>query len=232
MNRAHCNKILPEATSHIHRLLFVFTFTLTFFLASCASTTKNISSDEVLAQKAIESNQSLVFGNILWVENGQQKTISTSIFGFYIKPSLLRLEDKARILCDVGENGDFIWALEPGTYVINKMEYRDTWSGNYFFVPKVAFRISEAERTHYIGQLDVNFETKRDLIGGLSGQAEFSINDHSPTVYEKFSKENGIPKDDIGKALMVHDTRLPSTFDTTVEFNIGLQLINAILATM
>jgi len=230
MKRVYCNKIIPEASSHILRLLFIFT--LTFVLSSCVSTAKNISNDEALAKKTIESNQSLVFGNILWIENGQQKTIGTSIFGFYIKPSLLRLEDKARILCDVGENGDFVWALEPGTYVINKMEYRDTWSGNYFFVPKVAFRVAETGATIYIGQLEVNFETKRDLIGGLSGQAKFSINDHSPQVYEKFSKENGLPKKSIEKALMVHDTRLPSTFDTTAEFNIGLQLINAILSAL
>ena len=100
MKRVHCNNIIPEASSHILRLLVILT--TAFVLSSCLSTAKNISNDKALAQKAIESNQSLVFGNILWIENGQQKTIGTSIFGFYIKPSLLRLEDKARILCDVG----------------------------------------------------------------------------------------------------------------------------------
>lgn len=209
-------------------LLFLFTA----LLASCVSTAQNISGNEKLAAETISNNKSLVFGNILWLENGKQKKIGSGIFDFYIKPDLLRLEDKARIICDVGENGNFVWALEPGTYVINKMQYRDTWSGNYFFVPKSGFRIAKPGETYYIGQLEVNFEPKRDFIGGLSGIANFSINDQSPQAYEKFSQENKISPETIKKALMVHDTRLPSTFDTTAEFNIGMQLLNALLSAM
>lgn len=205
---------------------------LTLLLTSCVSKKQNISGNASLIQSAIQGGESIVFGNVLWIEKGKQKKIGSGIFDFYIKPNLLKLEDKSRIICDVGENGDFVWTLEPGTYVINKMQYRDAWSGNYFFVPHVAFRIKEPGEIYYIGQLEVGFEPKRDLIGGLSGQAKFTINDKSPESYESFTQENNIHKEYIQKSLMIHDKRLPTTFDTTAEFNIGMQLINAILSTM
>lgn len=210
----------------------ILILSLTLSLSSCISTKQNITGNDSLIQDAIQGDESIVFGNVLWVEKGEQKKIGSGIFDFYVKPDLLRLEDKARILCDLGENGDFVWALKPGTYVINKMQYRDTWSGNYFFVPHVAFRIDEHGGTFYIGQLEVNFEPKRDLIGGMSGKAKFTINDKSPASYERFSQENDISKESIQKALMIHDTRLPTTYDTTSEFNVGIQLINAILSAM
>ena len=212
-----------------------FLFLLLFFalaLTSCVSTKQNVAGDTALINEAIQSNESIVFGNILWIEKGKQKEIGSGIFDFYVKPDLLRLEDKSRIICDVGKNGDFVWTLKPGTYVINKMQYRDTWSGNYFFVPHVAFRIKEDGETFYIGQLEVNFEPKRDLIGGMSGKAKFTVNDNSPESYERFSQDSNINKESIQKSLMIHDTRLPTTFDTTAEFNIGMQLINAILSAM
>lgn len=205
---------------------------LLFSLSACLSTVQNISGNDTAVQETLTNDKSLVFGNILWIEKGKQKKIGSGMFDFYIKPDLLRIEDKARIICDVGENGDFVWALEPGTYVINKMQYRDTWSGNYFFIPKSAFRIADPGKAYYVGQLEVHFEPKRDLIGGLSGKATFAVNDQSPEVYKKFLRENNLPLEDIQKTLMVHDPRLPNSFDTTAEFNIGVQLLNAILSAM
>ena len=205
---------------------------ISLILISCVATKQNVTGNTTLIQNVIKSDKAIVFGNILWIEKGKQKKIGSGIFDFYIKPDLLRLEDKERIICDVGENGDFVWALKPGTYVINKIQYRDTWSGNYFFVPHVAFRINEHGETFYIGQLEVNFEPKRDLIGGMSGKAKFTINDNSPDPYAKFAQENNFNEEKIQKALMIHDTRLPTTFDTTAEYNLGMQLINAVLSAM
>lgn len=213
------------------REAFFIVFFSSFF-ASCISTVENISDNQRLIKETITKEKSLVFGNILWLENGKQTKIGSSIFEFYVKPDLVKLEDKTRVVCDVGENGDFVWALEPGTYVINKMQYRDTWSGNYFFVPQSAFRITESGKVYYVGQLEVNFEPERDLIGGLSGKATLSVNDLSANTDEKFSQRYDIPQENIEKRLMVHDRRLPTTFDTTAEFNIGLQLLNAIFLAM
>lgn len=196
------------------------------------STAKNLSDVEGATQITFAEGKSIVYGQVIWIENGEQKKIGSGIFDFFIKPSLLRLEDKARILCDVGEYGDFSWALEPGTYVINKIQYRDTWSGNYFFVPQIGFRISEAQKVYYIGSLKADCETERDLIGGLFIKAKFTIEDHSEQATSDYSQKKSFSREEIETALMVQDNRLPRTFDTTAEYNIGLQILNAILQAM
>jgi hypothetical protein len=223
-------KCLNKTTKILFRLLA--SLLLACALTSCISTAKNLTHDKATTQTALSEGKSVVFGRIHWLENGKEKKIGRGMFDFYIKPSLLRLEDKSRTLCDVGENGEFVWALSPGTYVINRMEYRDTWSGNYFFLPQIAFRISEPQKTYYIGTLEAEVETKRDFIGGLSMKANFFIVDQSDQAYHDNAAQNGVDQDSIVKALMVHEKGLPRTFDTTAEYNIGLQLLNAIFMGM
>jgi hypothetical protein len=99
-------------------------------------------------------------------------------------------------------------------------------------LPQIAFRISEPQKTYYIGTLASEVETKRDLIGGLSMKARFHIVDQSDQVYQDYADRNDIEQNAILKALMVHEKGLPRTFDTTAEYNIGLQLLNAIFMGM
>jgi len=75
-------------------LLFLFSS----FFASCISTVENISDNQQLVKETITKEKSLVFGNILWLENGKQKKIGSSIFDFYVKPDLVKLEDKTRVV--------------------------------------------------------------------------------------------------------------------------------------
>jgi hypothetical protein len=198
-------------------------------LSACVSRQANLVEKNIPSESIFSQGKSLVFGEVHWIENGERKKIGSSIFDFYIKPSIVRLEDKSRILCDVGEDGAFSWALDPGTYVIDRIEYRDTWSGNYFFVPKVAFRITDAKQAYYIGTLKSEVKTKRDFIGGLSGTGKFTILDQGEANCIFFSTKNQIPLDEIQKSLMIQSDKLPTSFTSTQEFHLGLQIINAIL---
>lgn len=198
-------------------------------LSACVSRQANLSEKIISPENVFSEEKSLIFGEISWIENGKHKKIGSNIFEFYIKPSIVRLEDKKRTLCDVGENGIFSWALGPGTYVIDRIEYRDTWSGNYFFVPKVAFRITDAKQAYYIGTLKAEVETRRDLIGGLSGTAKFTILDQFEDNAPFFSTHANVPLEEIQKSLMIQSDKLPTSFTSTSEFHLGLQIINAIL---
>ena len=223
--RSSCHHVFP-----ILRLLVLLG--LTFTLCACVSTSQNLSGKQASIATSLAEGNSVVFGKIHWIENGKEKKIGKGLFDFYIKPSLLRLEDKTRTLAEVGENGQFVWALAPGTYVINRLEYRDNWSGNYFFVPQVGFRVHDPQKTYYIGQLDAEFTSERDLIGGLSGNARFKVVDHSAVAYPIYADKAGTDSSSLEKSLMVHEKNLPRTFDTTAEFNLGMQLLNAILSGM
>lgn len=210
--------------SNKYIVIFIFAF-----LSACASRQVNLINEDISPESIFSEKKSLVYGEITWIENGEQKKIGSNFFDFYIKPNIIRLEDKSRILCDIGENGVFMWALGPGTYVIDRIEYRDTWSGNYFFIPKVAFRITEAEQAYYIGTLKGQVDIKRDFIGGLSGKAQFTIVDQCEDNCVSFSTKTNIPLGEIQKSLMIQSEKLPTSFTSTPEFNLGLQIINSIL---
>ena len=198
-------------------------------MAACASSTQNIKERADWMPGARSEDSSLVFGRVQWLENGEEKKIGKGVFDFSLKPGLLRLEDKSRTFCELGENGEFIWELKPGTYVVYRLNYWDTWSGNYYIVPKVAFHVSGKGKSIYIGTLKGDFAPKRDLIGGLSGKVKVTILDHSDMSYPAIAKLLSISPNKIEKSLMVHDEKIPRTIDTTAEFNLAISILNAIL---
>lgn len=198
-----------------------------FVLGGCVTTEKTIETEAEIRQ--VEGNQSVVFGRIEWREDGEKKKIGTGVFTMSLEPQLLRLEDKTRITGEVNEGGRFVWSLEPGTYLVNKIAYRDPWSGNYFVTPKVAFAVPESGKTYYVGVLECDFEPKRDFIGGLSGSVTCKTLDQSDQDYEYLATKFAISGEDVEKSVMIHDTRLPGTVDTTAEFNLAMSIINAVL---
>ena len=202
---------------------------LTCTLAACVSSTQNIKERTDWEPGARSEDSSLVFGRVQWLENGEEKKIGKGVFDFSLKPGLLRLEDRSRTFCELGENGEFIWELKPGTYVVYRLNYWDTWSGNYYIVPKVAFHVPDKGKAIYIGTLKGDFAPERDLIGGLSGQVKVTILDHSDGSYPAMAKMLSISSDEIEKSLMVHDAKIPRTIDTTAEFNLAISILNAIL---
>ena len=194
----------------------------------CAAPVQNIKENGGWEQALASGNSSVVFGRIKWIEDGSEKKSGKGLLDFWISPTLLRIEDRSETHAELDEDGTFVWALEPGTYVINRINYRDTWSGNYFMVPKVAFRVPEKGRVYYVGTLRADFSSERDLIGGLSGRVRVTIEDHGRRDRAAILQHPGIAND-FEKSLMVQDERLPRTIDTTEEFNVAVKVLNAVL---
>jgi hypothetical protein len=199
------------------------------FLSGCFTTVKNVNNKDSFNAVIESEGKSLVIGKILWLENGKERKGDGGLFSSYITPQLLRLENRQKIMAELDENGNFAWLLEPGFYVINRLNYRDVWSGNYFFVTQSAFMIKENSKFYYVGTLKMNFMPKRDLIGGLSGVASFEIMDEGESGYTATALRFGLEPDVIEKSLMVHDKRLPLKYNTTVEFNAAISLLNLLL---
>ncbi len=203
-----------------------------FAIASCATPIKNIKEESNFKPGAMTANSSYVFGRVQWFENGKQKAM-TGAFGSPLAHILYRIEDRKRIRVETDKSGRFIWELTPGTYVISRLNYWDTWSGSHFVVPKVAFRVPAKGHVYYIGTLKADLSTKRDFIGGISGSTvHITVNGPKDNDYAFAAEKLRIPPEDIKQSLMVHDARLPRTFDTTREFNIGIQILNAIFMSM
>jgi hypothetical protein len=179
--------------------------------------------------EAATNGKSLVFGQVRWFEDGEQKKIGSGVFTMSLKPQLIRLEDQQRINAEIDEGGNFTWSLAPGTYLINRINYRDPWSGNYFVAPKVAFAVPEGNKSYYVGTLECRFEPKRDLIGGLSGIVQYTVLDESEAAMPVFESRYGESVTSAGNSTMVHDERLPASVDTTAEFNLAMSIINTLL---
>ncbi len=211
------------------RLIILF---LVGAISACVAPIKNVKERSELVQAVTSGNKSVVFGRIQWLENGEEKKIGNGTFEFSISPILLRMEDRSKTNAEVDENGEFVWILDPGTYVINRINYRDPWSGKYFMVPQVALHVPEKGKIYYIGTLKSDFASKRDFIGGQSGQFKLMIVDQSEGSYAAFAKKSEIIQTNIEKSLMVHEQNLPRTIDTTTEFNITLRILNAIFLGM
>jgi hypothetical protein len=196
----------------------------------CVPEKQSIRPERNWGQLVNGTNASIVVGRIEWREKGESRKIEKGLMAFWISPQLLRLEDRVRMSGEVDEDGRFIWQLEPGTYVVNRINYRDPWSGNYYFVPKVGFRVDKPEAAYYIGTLRADFDIERDLIGGVSGVARFVVVDEFDETAGRYSMEFGSLE--VSKSLMVRDERLPVTIDTTPEFNMAIQILNAVLQGM
>ena len=177
---------------------------ITLFLAGCGptakyTTVKYIKNIEELAQARVLEEYSIVFGRIKWIEAGKEKKVVAI-------PHLLKLEDEAKITCQVSKEGDFVWSLEKGTYIMNVIEYR-AWTGTKLFNPKVVFYVPESGKVYYIGTLRAEFVPK--------GEIRFSILNEVERDWAEFQNKFSITSTEFEKNLMVRDPRLPDTIGTT-----------------
>jgi len=205
-------------------------FLVSLFASGCVPEKQGLRTEANWAGLVDNTNTSIVVGRIEWLEKGEPKNMEKGLMGFSVTPQLLRLEDGTRIMGEINEVGRFVWQLEPGTYVINRINYRDAWSGNYFFVPKVGFRIERSEAAYYVGTLKADFAIERDLIGGVSGIARFTIEDEFDNAGKIHSE--GYRSIEVSKRLMVRDENLPTTIDTKADFQLAIQILNAVLMGM
>lgn len=194
-------------------------------LAGC-QTTELIDSEADYEDARQEAGQSVVFGHVRWVENGIERPIDQGVFGWSISPRLRRLEDNTYIQGSFDPGGRFRWSLPPGTYVIDRINYRDPMTGNYIIVPKVAISVPAAGRTFYAGTLRADAATDRDFFG-VSGAIEFKIVDEYRSEARNFQSIVGVPPNQVEKRLMVQDDRLPDSFDNSAEAQVAITLLGA-----
>ena len=196
-------------------------------LAGCQMNTENIQSQEDWNKARPTADQSIVVGRIRWIEGGKERRMSNRFYSWGIDPRLRNLNTGKQTFAKLDEGGHFRWSLDPGIYVIDRLNYRDPVSGSYFFVPQIGFKVAKGGQVYYIGTLEVHFFPKRGTFGSLSGPALFGVKDEMRAEGDYIRRTLGVDPGKVGKALMVHDKKLPRSFDTTQEFNVGLTLLNA-----
>ena len=92
-------------------------------LAGCATSTGTIDSSKA-ASKAVDSSESIVFGKFTLYRNGKEAKLDDGLFAGTTAFLHVNGDNGARqIVGQVGENGEFAWALEPGNYQVSAIDF-------------------------------------------------------------------------------------------------------------
>ena len=184
-------------------------------LSACVFPTPNVREPADWKQAISSGRQSVVFGRIQWMEHGQEKTINGITSP--VVPNLLRMEDKSNRYGQVDDHGEFVWALEPGTYFIDKITYVRPLAGTHFIYPRAAFRVPDSGRTYYIGTLKVDFARFADRVGLVPDQVSVDVADQGEPAYAHALEKLKLHSADVEKSLLVQDRRLPDSVDANAE---------------
>lgn len=130
---------------------------------------------------------------------------------------------------EIDSGGHFLWSLPSGTYMVDRINYRDPMTGNYFVAPKFAFSVPEDDRNYYVGTMRIESVTSRDFLGTLDGTVRYSVEDNFNQELAYIRAKLGTDLGNVEKSLMIHDPRLPASIDTTAEAQIALTLLGGLL---
>ena len=152
--------------------LFLLLATVVVALTGCASTSLvepigTINSAPQNITNAELNKDVLVFGRILWIQNGEERNDYYSTYGWNIWPKYFRVEDESNGTLGVDNDGRFAWQLSKGTYIAYHLRWFDSWDGLHRLPLRLAFQVSESQKAYCIGTIIVNLTARRDVIGGL-----------------------------------------------------------------
>lgn len=200
------------------------------FLLSACLAVENIETPAEAKAASSSADRSIVYGRVKWVENGKETGLDhKDMFGQRVQrvvPRLKRAEDNSTVTVELDNAGHFVWSLQKGTYIIDKLQVNIPGYGSGFFVPKVAFAVPDNGKSYYIGTLRTDAVVDADF-WGTDGAARFSIEDSqsSEDAYVRRKLGGSFRADQ--KSLMVQNENLPDSFDTTAEFNMIMLILGA-----
>lgn len=128
-------------------------------LSGCA-TTSSIDSQAELAELGPASGQVVVFGKFRLIRNGEQAVLGEGILG---NSATMRMEPAGGsddILAEVGRNGEFAWALEPGLYRISSIGFSNR-GARVEPITNFTFDVAADSEAVYIGTvtMDTTFDS-------------------------------------------------------------------------
>lgn len=92
-------------------------------ITGCATSTGSIDSSKAVS-KAADSSESIVFGKFTLYRNGKEAKLNDGLFAGTTAFLHVNGDDGARqIVGQVGENGEFAWALKPGNYQVSAIDF-------------------------------------------------------------------------------------------------------------
>ena len=92
-------------------------------MTGCSTTVKSLGSGKDLAAQSTEAEPAVVMGKFRLVKNGEEVALGDGIFANNATLHLYCADRETEVNAKVGPNGEFAWALEPGSYRISDIEF-------------------------------------------------------------------------------------------------------------
>lgn len=179
-------------------------------LAGCASTAKNIGSGETLDEAVSAATDTVVFGKFRLVRNGQEIRLGEGIFANSATLELQKSGSDGRIVGEVGRDGEFAWALEPGSYSMSSI-------GFSFRGEKVesqtsfSFAVSADHRASYVGTITLEATFDSGYHGTTGTVDRITVRNDCEAECEKRLAELGLPAGAATASLFHWEGRIAST---------------------
>ena len=123
-------------------------------LSGCAATANNVNADANAG-----ATGPVAFGKFRLVRNGYEMKVGEGIFANSATLQVYDADGDREMKGKVGRNGEFSWALEPGSYRIVSVGFK--YHGERVAPPaNFAFEVSAGHKATYVGtiMLEVSFE--------------------------------------------------------------------------
>ncbi|WP_405227834.1 hypothetical protein [Lentisalinibacter sediminis] len=145
-------------------------------LSGCVTTAGNIDSAAEIDRETGDPAATVVFGRFELVRNGHQVAFGDGIFASSATLNLAEAGSAQPIVGRIGRDGEFAWALEPGTYRVTSIGFR--YQGQKIQPPTgFTFTVPDGYRAGYVGTITLEASFDRGLFGTRAQVESYAISD-------------------------------------------------------
>lgn len=184
----------------------------------------NIKDNSGLKQARSSGEASVVFGRLKWVENGTEVQLGKGMFGTFVVPELLRMDDNYRATGELDNNGYFAWQLPPGIYVMDTVTYRGH-GRSYIIFPKAVFLVADKRKTYYVGTLRFEVSLKEGPFTPELGEVKSRVEDREQQDLAAIAKILEMAPSVDEKSLIIKVGGLPQNIRTMDDYYKAKELL-------
>ncbi len=190
---------------------------------------KTVSVKEVTPETmdSLAPGEALIFGRMRLTDNGAEKERYLTATE-QLDMMLVRIEDEqALAVKPVREDGTFLWKVPRGTYLLTRLRWWE-FRGWFPMRPRIAFQVGPDAKAYYLGTLRIDAEIERAALSVKLKGFTVQVRDEYERDSLILSKQLPAFQGSVGKALMVHDERIPAVTESEVKQSTVISVLQSL----
>jgi hypothetical protein len=137
-------------------------------ISGCATAARSIDSSQDLAVAATGAEGAVAFGKFQLIRNGEAASIGNGLLSTSAVMTLHKAGEYEPFVGQVGADGDFAWALEPGFYRVSSIRF-DNRGERVQPITNFTFSVDRDHAAVYVGTitLEATFESGYYGLNGI-----------------------------------------------------------------